>query len=210
MPRRAKNPAELVLMSANPAELVLMGANPQSKKRGRRNPIPPSGRERSLESASENYEAFHGRPAQHVDTFDEPSPRPVTTSEVGDLIDLQVKRPTGWKWAQFNFTGRNIKLARNVEGTQLYFIGGNQKVTRGELTHTGADNSKELIDLGEAMTIAYRAKRERVNGISTTYEHPFGEITGVRPRLMYDTRGPQPRLYLAGGEYRVTDAGIEN
>jgi hypothetical protein len=185
-----ENPCRL----PNPAELVVMMANPTGE----------------LETASRNYEEFHGRPAQHIDTYQEPEPRPVTTSEVGELIDFQVKRPTGWKWAQIDFTARHVKVARNVEGTQLYLIGGNQKVSRGELTHVGADNSKELIDLGEAMTIAYRAKREEVNGISSPYEHRFGEITGVRPRLMYDTRGPQPRLSLVGGEYRVTEKGIEN
>jgi hypothetical protein len=97
-----------------------------------------------------------------------------------------------------------------VAGTQIYFISGNQKVSRGELTHAGADNSKELIDLGEAMIIAYRTKKAQVDGINSTYEHNFGEETGVRPRLVYDCRGPQPRLFLSGGEYRVTAAGIEN
>jgi hypothetical protein len=205
MAKRAKNPAELVLMSANPSELVLMGGNPgKSRKKGRRNPGS------RVEKASELYEDFHGESAQHIDRFEEPKPRPVTLSELGDLIELQVKRPSGWKWAVFSFIGRNVKLASNVMGSQLYFIGGNQKVTRGELTHAGADNSKELIDLGEAMLIAYRARKTFVDGIASNYEHRFGEETGVRPRLMYDTRGPQPRLFLSGGQYRVEAAGIIN
>lgn len=205
MPERKKNPAELVLMTANPAELVLMGANPGKKKprKGRRNPG-------SLEAGSELYEEFHGESAQHVDTIEEPSPRPVTLTELGDLIELQVKRPVGWKWAVFDFTGRGVKLASNVAGSQLYFVGGNQKVSRGELTHAGADNSKELIDIGECMIIAYRARKTFVDGVASNYEHNFGEETGVRPRLLYDCRGPQPRLFLSGGAYRVEAAGIIN
>jgi hypothetical protein len=207
MKRRKKNPGELVLMTANPAELVVMGANPRKRSRkasGRRNP------DAKLEGASDMYEEFHGEAGKHVDEYHEPEPRPATLSELGDLIELQVKRPTGWKWAVFDFTGRGVKLASNAQGTQLYFVSGNQKVSKGELSHVGADNSKELVDLGEATLIAYRARKAHVDGIASNYEHKFGEETGVRPRLMYDCRGPQPRLFLSGGEYRIEAAGIIN
>ena len=177
----------------NPAELVIMSANPSA-----------------LEGASQMYEDFHGEPAQHVDHLHEPEPRATTLSELGELVELQVKRPIGWKWAVFDFTGRGVKLASNAAGSQLYFVSGNQKVSRGELTRAGADNSKDLIDLGEATLIAYRARKMHVDGIASNYQHKFGDETGVRPRLMYDRRGPQPRLYLTGGEYRVEAAGIIN
>lgn len=181
-------------MTANPAELVVMGANPDS----------------DLEQGSQLYQEFHGEAAEHIDEIHEPSPRPANLTELGDLLELQVKRATGWKWGSLDFTGRKVKLASNVDGKQLYFISGEQKISRGELTELGADNSKELIDLGEAMLIAYRARKVHIHGIAANYEHKFGEETGVRPRLMYDRRGPAPRLYLAGGEYRVEAAGIIN
>ncbi len=205
MAKRKSNPAELVVMAANPADLVLMGANPRKRARkGRRNP------DSKLEGASHLYEEFHGEQGKHVDTYHEPEPRPASLSELGDLIELQVKRPTGWKWAVLDFTGCGVKLASNAQGTQLYFVSGDQKVSRGELSHVGADNSKELIDLGEATLIAYRARKAHVDGIASNYEHKFGEETGVRPRLMYDRRGPAPRLFLTGGEYRIEAAGIIN
>jgi len=235
-PCRLPNPAELVVMMANPSTLgnpwhasgnfrtreEAMERKRQLEQSGQKVRLVVSAKGTSAENysvytrnpsssdASHLYEEFHGESAEHVDEYQEPSPRPATLTELGDLIELQIKRPTGWKWAVFNFTGRNVKLASNAAGTQLYFISGNQKVTRGELTHAGADNSKELIDLGEAMMIAYRAKKAQVDGIAANYEHRFGEETGVRPRLMYDTRGPSPRLYLSGGEYRVEAAGIIN
>src|SRR5258708_15690101 len=184
-----ENPCRL----PNPSELVVMMANPSN-----------------LEDASHFYEEFHGEQGEHIDTYHESEPRPATLSELGDLIELQVKRPTGWKWAVLEFIGRGVKLASNAQGTQLYFVSGNQKVSKGELSHIGADNSKELIDLGEAMLIAYRAKKAQVDGIASNYEHKFGEETGVRPRLMYDCRGPSPRLFLSGGEYRIEAAGIIN
>jgi len=183
-------------MTANPAELVLMGGNPA-----------PSAR---LDAAGDAYRDFHGEDPKRVDEIHEPSPRPVTLAELGTLLELRVKRPTGWKWGSFDFTGRKVRLAATIKGSQLYFIGGDQKVSRGELTHLGADNSKELIDLGECLLIAYRARKMQVNGVEANYEHNFGEETGVRPRLMYDRRGPMPRLFLSGGAYRVESRGIIN
>jgi hypothetical protein len=163
-----------------------------------------------VEAGARMYEEFHGEAPDGVEEIHEPSPRPATLSELGDLLELQVKRASGWKWAVLDFTGRGVKLASNVEGKQLYFVDGEQKISRGELTTLGADNEKELIDLGEAMLIAYRARKVHIHGIAANYEHHFGEETGVRPRLLYDRRGPAPRLHLAGGEYRVEAAGIIN
>jgi hypothetical protein len=199
MAKRKKNPAELVVMAANPAELVVMGANPHRKK----NPG-------DLEGASQMYEDFHGEPGKHVDTYQEPTPRPMTLAQLGALVELAVKRPMGWKWGIFDFKGRGIQVAANSSGTQIYFIGGNQKISRGELTHLGADNSKEFIDLGEVMSIAYRARKAQVNGIASDYEHKFGDMSGIRPRLIYDRTGPSPRIKLAGGDYIAKIEGIVN
>ena len=204
MRRRIKNPAELLVMGANPAELLVMGANPGAKKkRARRNPG-------GLESASEAYEEFHGESAKHVDTFHEPDPRTVTLAKLGDLVELRVKRAAGWKEGEFDFTGMGIAVARNTPGNQIYFIGGDQRVSRGQLTTLGVDNSKDIIDLGECFYIAYRARKMQVNGIASDYEHFFGEENGIRPRLQYDRRGAEPRLNLAGGAYYIDGRGIGN
>lgn len=201
-PARESNPCRL----PNPAELVVMMANPSYLPHER--PLP--GASRSVEEASDAYQEFHGERSQHIDEITEPSPRAVTLSEIGQLIELRVIRPVGWKWGSIDFAARGVRVAQNIEGTQLFFVEGDQKISRGELTNLGADNSKQLVDLGYAAYIAYRTRKSQVNGIMATYEHNFGEETGVRPRLMYDARKPKPRIYLAGGEYRVTAAGIEN
>jgi hypothetical protein len=205
MSRRAKNPAELVLMGANPSELVLMGANPgASRKRGRRK------NSSGLAGATEVCESFRGSPCPTVETFVEPEPRPANLGQLGVLCRLQVKRTGGWKWGEFDFIGKDVQVAGNVGHSQIYFVGGDQKVTRGQLTHLGVDNSKEMIDLGECMEIEYRAKKAHVDGIESNYYHQFGDVTGRRPRLMYDRRGPQGRLFLVGGEYTIEPEGIVN
>lgn len=160
--------------------------------------------------AGELYERFHGEPPKHVDEYHEPSPRPATLTELGDLLELRIERVNGWKWGSLDFTGQGIKVASNAAGRQLYLVGGNQKISRGQLTNLGVDNSKDLIDLGEARYIAYRAKKQQVNGIASDYEHGLGEETGVGPRLIYDRRGPEPRILFSGGEYRIEGVGIVN
>lgn len=184
----------------NPSELVVMMANPS--------PASPASNE--IQAGSELYEGFHGAAADHVDDIEEPSPRPKTVAELGELRELQVRRVAGWKWGSFDFTGRGIRVASNAQGTQLYFIGGDQRISRGELTHLGVDNSKELIDLGEAMVIAYRARKSETDGIPADYEHYFGEETGQRPRIGYDLRAGKPRLFISGGAYHVEARGIVN
>jgi hypothetical protein len=176
-----------------------MAANPDSA-----GPTPSEAR------AGDLYERFHGTGPQHVDEYSEPTPRPTTLTELGDLLEIRAERSNGWKWGSLDMTGRGIKLASNAAGTQLYFIGGNQKLGRGDFTRMGADRSKELIDLGAARYIAYRTKKAHVNGISSGYEHFLGEETEVFPRLMYDRRGPEPRLLFAGGAYHVEGEGIVN
>ncbi len=190
-------------MGANPSELVLMGANPGAKRKRRRNAS-------ALEGASEVCEEFRGEPCEHVDTFIEPEPRPQTLGQLFTLVELQVKRPVGWKWGVLDFTGQEVQGGGEPYSHQIYFVGGDQKISRGQLTHLGVDNEKQIIDLGECMSIAYRQKKMQVNGIASDYEHPFGDVTGVRPRLIYDRRGPQPRLLLAGGDYTITPEGIVN
>ncbi len=160
------------------------------------------------QQASELYEKFHGRPGQFVDEYDEPTPRMGTLTELGDLLELRTKTDAGWKFRAIDFTGQGVKVAANAKGTQLYFVGGNQRI--GALAPFGADRSKDLIDLGECTYIAYRTRKTQVNNIPSSYEHFLGEETGRYPRLMYDRRGREPRMYFAGGEYHVAAEGIIN
>jgi hypothetical protein len=222
-PCRLPNPTELVVMMANPTPAfqcphcgesftpaqVESGAYRKhlaAHRAARSKKKNPNG----LADASETYQQFHGEPGEHVDEIHEPSPRPLSLAQLGEMIELQVRRSAGWKWGSLDLKGRGIRLAFNPEGSQLYFVGGDQKVSRGELSTLGVDNRKDLIDLGEAMLIAYRARKAQVDGQASDYEHFFGEETGVRPRLGYDRRGSAPRLFLSGGAYYVTAEGIRN
>lgn len=199
-----RNPAELVLLGANPrrrrssraknpAELVVLAANPSKEI-----------------AAGEMYERFHGAAPQFTDDYHEPTPRPQTLTELGALLELKVKRDAGWKIGAFDVASNGIKLASNAAGTQLYCVGGDQKISRGQLSTLGVDNSKDLIDLGYCFYVAYRTRKAQVGGALASYEHRLGEETGRMPRLIYDRRGRQPRILFSGGEYHVEAEGIVN
>lgn len=190
---RLPNPMELVVMANPGAELVVLGSNPEKVK-----------------SATKVCENFHGRSCDHIDTFQEPSPRSLTLGELATLAELRVQRDAGWKWASLDFAGRGVKMGANPGGTQIYFVQGNQKISRGELSKIGVDNQKEMIDLGFCRYIAYRSDKPMTQGKSAEYEHAFGEESKEFPRLMYDNRGPEPRLFLTGGAYRVEGLWIRN
>ena len=186
-------------MLGNPMELIVAG-NPARKRRARK------GNPDGAEQASELYQDFHGAPSKRIDEYSEPSPIGVTLTELGDLIEIRVKCGAGWKLRSLDFKGCGIKLASNPAGTQLYFVGGEQRVR--SFAAFGADKSKELVDLGEATYIAYRAKKAQVNGIASDYEHYLGEETKVYPRLMYNRS--ITRLFFVGGQYHIEGVGIVN
>jgi hypothetical protein len=162
----------------------------------------------AAEEAAGLYQQFHGRAPKEILELQEPEARGVTLTSLGDLIELQVVPLEGRQWVQLDLSGDRVKLAANAKGTQLYFIGGNQTLTGEVLRTFGSDTSKELVELGQAATVVYRAKKSITDFKSTNWEHSFGEESGMRPILAYDAR--TRRLLLVGGEYKIEAPGIIN
>lgn len=66
---------------------------------------------------------------------------------------------------------------------------------------------KEGLVIGELDLIGYRTKREGINkGLLTRYAHQFRKKS--RPLLAVSKDGKQ--LYIVGGQYEFTEAGIED
>jgi hypothetical protein len=227
------NPAELIVAGANPkirvsfdpavkkfvaatyhedfGNLFMTGdtsAEARAALKRRIKQAEAAGTARNPNGAAELYQEFHGAPARRETEYHEPAPRPQTLTELGDMLLLTVLRVRGYKWGEVDFGGCGVKLASNAKGTQISLVGGDQSLSRGTLTDLGADNSKELVDLGEALVIVYRTKKSLAGGVSANYEHNFGEETGRRPTVMYDQR--TKRISFVGGEYTVAAPGIIN
>jgi hypothetical protein len=187
----------------NPGELLVLGANPKRR-------VQTSARRRNPDAeqrAAELYEKFHGKsPTEIVELQESDAARHVYTS-LGKLVELQIHPARGGKTLAANFNGDSVTLASTPNGRQLYLLGGNQNLN-GMLEKFAADPSKDLVDLGEAHAVVYRAAKAQSGFKPGDFIHEFGEESGVRPQAFYDRL--KQRVFLMGGDYRVEAPGIIN
>lgn len=178
----------------NPAEYKFIFRN-----EARRNPD-----EDELERAEELFETFHGREPREILEMQESSEMRGEYTALGDLVELTMIAPNGNR-VKVNFKNDGVRVASSPDAAQLYLLGGNQDIS-GNLELFGADESKDLIDLGEAKQIVYDAAKWQTNFDPQEWKHDFGEESGIRPRGFYDQL--KKRIFFAGGTYKVERPGI--
>ncbi len=155
--------------------------------------------------AAAMYETFQGKAATGATEVKEPAEPDAELAQLGELRGL-LSSVRGHGDLELKFShGDAVKLASNAQGTQLYFIGGDQSI---ELRGLPVDAGKRYVDLGEAKDITYRAAKAHSDFQASDWVHEFGEEGGTRPRLTYDRE--RQRLELAGGSYHVDAPGIIN
>lgn len=173
------------------------------KRNGRRNP---------LETATEMYESFHGRPSEKITEVEETVHFHAALAELGELLELRVISSVDRDVVYLkNFEG--ALLCSNEAGTQLYIRGGDQAV---DLEEFGFDLAHDHYDLGEVKQIRYFTTKDHLGsqGGEAEYYHDFGEDDVAegrkarRPRLMYSAC--DHLLSLVGGAYEVKPEGIAN
>ena len=155
-------------------------------------------------------EAFHGRPPQSVTTLTEDMVERVDFMEVGDLVELKVRTPSGYDVVlQFPPKGRAlVKLCSSPDGKQLYFRGGDQKVPLDKI-HMGAEKwRRDKMVLGELRETVYRAQKKFDGFKPYDYAHKNSELSKKYPVLIYDTLNDQ--LEVAGGTGFITWRGLED
>lgn len=157
-----------------------------------------------LEAAEELFETFHGREPREILEMQESSEMRGEYAALGDLVELTMIAPNGNR-VKVNFKNDGVRVASSPDAAQLYLLGGNQDIS-GNLEMFGADESKDLIDLGEAKQIVYDAAKWQTNFDPQEWKHDFGEESGVRPRGFYDQL--KKRIFFAGGTYKVERPGI--
>jgi len=178
---------------------------PPSKKRKAKKPRNPKRRRRNQpQDAKALYRKFHGKAPKEVLELQESAAIRGEYASLGDLVELVVKSPAGDS-LRIGFEGEKVKLASSPNGGQLYFLGGNQALD-GTLSRFKTDATKDLVDLGEAQSIVYRAAKDFTGFKSSDWEHAFGEESGERPSAFYDKL--KRRIFLVGGTYRVERPGI--
>jgi hypothetical protein len=111
----------------------------------------------------------------------------------------------------FDTQGDEIRLTASADGKQLYFIGGRQAAFEKHLKDFKTDRNKDLVDLGDLVSLTYSAKKVQAGDTAShPYYHIFGEEGGTAPRASYDTINK--RFRISGGSYslREADRGIVN
>lgn len=203
-------------LNKNPHELVIFGANPRKKRKARqkdgglslktgRRP-PQAGRRKrnpELQKAAALYRKFHGRDPQQILELQEAAEARKDYTALGDAVELWIQPPDKAQ-AKLNLDETGVKLASNADGTQLYLVGGNQRLDHCLKKFTD-DGDKDFIDLGEALRVTYMA-RKAPSFEKTDWVHDFGEESNLRPRVVYDQLNH--RILFAGGTYTVEAPGI--
>jgi hypothetical protein len=186
---RTENPR---LCRVNPAELVILG-NPNRRKR-------------NSAKGAQLYEEFHGKEAASSQVVSEPQEMPKEAVVLGDLVEMNVIGPKGL--TKISFAGDDVKLTSNTGGSQLYFVGGDQRLMPDHLHTFGLSANGHTLRLGRADSIVYQARKAMDGFQVSDYKHEFGEEGGTKPTLYFDPK--INRLYLEGGSYRVEAPGIIN
>jgi hypothetical protein len=172
------------------------------RKRGRRRNPAGDG----IGSAAERYEYFHGKAPDKVVEITTPIYQPSETSGIGKLVKLVVKRVDGKGLTDIvNFKGS--LLSQNVEGTQLYIDGGDQRV---RLEDFGIKRDSAHVNevLGTVAEVWYDTEKLHLgdDGGDAIYHHKFGARGKRLPFLFYDVRNKL--LMFAGGGYDLPAEGI--
>jgi hypothetical protein len=162
-----------------------------------------------LAEAERLYKTFHGREPSEVLELQESDEARGELTALGDLVELTIVAPNG-DHVVVSFANDGVRLASAPGGRQLYLVGGNQDISA-QLNLFGADESKDVIDLGEAKQVVYDAAKWQTGFQSQDWKHDFGEESGIRPRVFFKqavSANGKPRIFFAGGVYKVERPGI--
>lgn len=167
-----------------------------------------------LSAEEQMYEIFHGRAPEHTIEYEELVELRSKFAELGKLLELrfdldgETPRKAGLQLSASEIPLLDFGAAQAVctaDGTNIYFLGGDQRVN---LEHLAIASNKDYVELGPCTFIKYFTKKGFHNFDPVEYWHRFGEEDGIRPVLAYDTLNQ--KLFLLGGNYRAEAAGIIN
>lgn len=176
------------------------GPSHKRKKNSRRRNQEPG----SSEAAARLFEQFHQKGPGKVSEVNLATRYPEHFAELGKLIELRIYLDSDNP--DFAFSGfGNCKLVSTPDGSNLYFIGGDQSI---DLAALDIASDKDLVELGTCHYISYHTVKGFHDFEPTTYYHEFGEEDGIEPVLSYDRLNQ--RLFLMSGNYRVRPEGIVN
>jgi len=167
------------------------------------------------EDARELFQQFHGKASTSSRLYDLANATPADLADLGRLIELVVwlDDETPYELKAPKPGAEEIRVGcvaerkgnGQVYGTQIYFVGGDQRLPLDKLGRAEG-MPRDHVMIGPADRIAYFTSKDFHYFKPSIYEHQFGEESGDQPYLGYDARNK--RIYLIGGRYRVERPGI--
>ena len=164
-----------------------------------------------IEGARKLAKEFHGRGSKREYDAVETSYVPSSLAELGALVEIVLDDDDG---PVIDFEHCRVKLCSEPDGTQYYFIGGDQELTDEMLEELEIEPSgigSKSLTLGEVYKLTYETDKQHLDdsdGETVQYEHEFGEEGGEMPTLVYNP--VSKRLSLVGGSYETKPEGITN
>ncbi|MEE9235104.1 MAG: hypothetical protein V3U28_06685, partial [Candidatus Acidoferrales bacterium] len=216
--RRKLNPLLESILGGLAAGAAVVGAQEGikayrgRKKKGKEAPKQGNKRRRAGKRNQGNgaeaaYQEFHGRAPREVVEMQEELLRSGDYFALGNMAGMWLqpvkgRDPSGWGPAEIEFEkGDKVILAGTPGSTQLYLVGGKQKLPVDYLRSKGLDTSKRFVPLGCVYGISYVTEKQFDSFKTVEYGHEFGEETGERPQVFYDQE--TQRIFLVGGAYHI-------
>jgi len=179
------------------------------------------------EGSADMYRSFHGKEPEGTTIIEEKVHEHEYLAPLGLFVNMEVHTITGGKatiglnkadakrLAQSDETaidGSSVYLCTNEEGTQLFFVGGDQELPLEDLGLE--DFVRDDMVIGEIRKITYRTQKGFDHFDLIEYYHQLGEETGDLPLLRYEPRSKL--MAVTGGRYHIEkplfgmSPGIEN
>lgn len=172
--------------------------------------------------AEQLAEEFHGRPPRDVIDVEETETYDDNGAALGYLVELNILTEDGDSEIPIRFRysprrgdgpqddNNNVLVVSNPSGTNIEFVGGDQKINWRSVDGAHIDD-KNLVIVGPVHEIVYWADKHHLSGPQSQkngmeYYHEFGEEDGELPVLVYDRRNA--KLLLVGGNYTIEPEGI--
>ncbi len=159
----------------------------------------------SLVDATRLARDFRGLPPKDVIEAQEAHMKEGAYTVLGEALDLWLNPvegdPNGWPTPDISFEEDDVLLASEPDGSQFYFVKGDQAVSDDELEGLGLPLDTDLVPLGLVYGINYATAKSFDGGTRSEYAHRFGEETGEVPALYYDRK--KKKMYLVGGAYSI-------
>lgn len=158
----------------------------------------------NMEDAAATFEMFHQSKPRRTIEYATPYTYPTKFAELGKLKELRFDLDPRNKNFPLTHFG-NCMAVVTPDGSNIYFLGGDQKI---DLAALDIASDKDFVELGPCTFIMYHTQKGFHDFEPIDYYHRFGEEDGILPNLVYDRLNQA--LFLVSGNYRVRADGIEN